>query len=152
MIKSAPYLMFSRTLVRAAPGAVGDALPSAVIFVREQVGVAMSAGDPQRGTGDKQPRTFDVAGVDRVTKSYVGEIGGADVSRGRESGEEGEAGIAGAGQRRSRNGDGERGIAMNAGIGREVTWTSMRPGRHVFVERSITVAPGARTDATGRPS
>ena len=71
---------------------------------REEILVAVAAGDAERGTGSEHPRAGDVAGVDGVAKGDVGIAVGADVANGGESGFERDAGIARADQRLARIG------------------------------------------------
>src|SRR6266511_1634231 len=82
---------------------VGDAFVEVIEFRREQVVVAMPAGDAEGRSGGYDPRPRDVAGVDRVAQRDVGVAARADVAHSREAGFEREPRVLRAGQRRARH-------------------------------------------------
>jgi len=67
----------------------------------------VASGDAERRTGDAHAGTLDVAGVNPIAESDVGETVCADVANGREAGAEGKPRILHAGDRFARNGNAE---------------------------------------------
>src|SRR5262249_23927684 len=67
------------------PGAVGDTALTKMKLGREEVVVAVAARDAQRGSGNEEPRTRHLAGIDRVAQRDVGKLGGGDVAHGGKS-------------------------------------------------------------------
>ena len=100
----------------------------------------MSAGDAQRRPADQHARPWDVAGIDGVAQGNVGVIEVANIAHRGESGFQRDLRIVGADQRM-------RGARKSPSIDSRswdscVRWVcaSIRPGKTVLSERSMTVA------------
>ena len=85
--------------------AVGHAIAHRVILVRQQVIVAVPAGDAHGRAADQHPRPWHVSGVDGVAQRHIAESVGAHVAHRGEPGQQREPRVLGAGERFSRDGD-----------------------------------------------
>ena len=103
-----------------SPGTIGNAEFFVVIFIGKQIVVAVAAGDAERRARGAHARAFDVAIVDGVAESDVGETSCADVADGGKTGAQSQAGIFDAGDGFARNGDAEACVTVGGGIGGEM--------------------------------
>jgi hypothetical protein len=80
-------------LVLDLGNAVGYAVTDVVILDRQEVVVAVTAGDAHCGSADEHVRPGDLSGVDGIAEIDVHESAGTDVANGGESGQESFASI-----------------------------------------------------------
>ena len=73
--------------------AVGHAVRRHVVLDRQQVLIAVAAGDAQRGPAHQHVRTGNLSGVDGVAQVHIGKAAGAHVAHGGDAGHQRGAGV-----------------------------------------------------------
>ena len=98
LIRSAPYLMVSRTL--CCTPSTPSATPSAVyvVFEGQQVLVAVASGNAERRPAHQHARPGHIAGVDGVAQRHVAVALRSHIAHGSETGLESKTRIARADQ------------------------------------------------------